>query len=205
MGGINAHFAMRAGSPRLTRKRVIVDAAVLVPEDSQQGLFPQRGIPNCLEHVCNQHVSQADIVVGVLVVCRFEGKAEIAGLDEAVMGQVPPSCVSQKLLKKLESVPEYIYAKTLQGEGLRKVVKVDFAGARGFFQTVINGGDVAVIQLVGDMAVGGGGVYEYAVRPSLAWQRGIPRIADRKLAGESGQGWKTAGSEATHDLVGVRE
>src|ERR1700757_240397 len=79
--GINAHFAMRAGSPRLTRKRVIVDAAVLVPEDSQQGLFPQRGIPNCLEYVCNQHVSQADIVVGVLVVCRFEGKAEIAGLD----------------------------------------------------------------------------------------------------------------------------
>jgi len=67
-GRIDANLTVRAGNLWLVGKRVIVDAAVLVPKDHEQSLLPLRRIAQRFVHVCNQDVSQADIVVGVLVV-----------------------------------------------------------------------------------------------------------------------------------------
>src|SRR5690348_5065419 len=86
---IDTDLNVRAWNLWLLGKRVIIDAAMLVPNDQQQSLPPLRRIAQRFVHVCNQHVSQADIVLRMLVVCALESIVEVAGLDETVIGQVP--------------------------------------------------------------------------------------------------------------------
>src|ERR1700734_3479074 len=127
-GGIDADLTVWAGNLWLLGKRVIVDAAVLVPKDHEQSLFPLRRIAQRFVYVCNEHISQADIVVGMLVICALEGKVEIAGLDETVIWQVPVPGVGKELVEKLKSVLEGISPKSLECEGLGNVVKIDVPG-----------------------------------------------------------------------------
>src|SRR4051794_15170460 len=74
---IDADLTVGAGNLWLLGKRVIKDAAVLVPKDREQSLLPLRRIAQRFVHVCNQHVSQADIVVRMLIVCALESKVEV--------------------------------------------------------------------------------------------------------------------------------
>jgi len=125
------HLAVRGRNPRLRWKCVVINAAVLIPKDHEQDLLPQRRISHGLVYVCNQHVPEANVVIRVLIVGLLESKVEIAGLDEAVVGQASVSRVFRKLVKEPEPVLELVHAKPLEGEGLRNVVKKDLPGAAG--------------------------------------------------------------------------
>ena len=124
---------------------MVIDAAMFIPNDQEQGLLPQWRVPHRFVYICDQHISEANVVIRVLIVRLFESEVEIAGFNEAVARDGPVSRVFRELMKEPESILECVHAKPLEGKGLRNVVKKDFPGAARVLQAMIDGVDIIVV------------------------------------------------------------
>ena len=122
-GRILVHESIRVNGR--FRRHVIVDAAVLVPEDDKQRRLPHSGIAKGVVDLGDQDVAQRDVVRRMLIVCLQAEEVEIARFDETVLRQ-PPGCAVERetLGEDLEVAPVFLLAQTRQHQALRHVVKI---------------------------------------------------------------------------------
>ena len=85
---------------RLRRQHVIVDAAMLVPDDDKQGRVPHRRMAQAFVHVGDEHVAERHVVRRMLIVGLEREEIEVSRLDERVRRQQARLAVAVKALAK---------------------------------------------------------------------------------------------------------
>ena len=133
---IDSDFTVRAGNV-VGRWHPVIETAVLVVQNHQQALFPERTVPQRFIYLRNQIFTQPYIVRRVLIVRLPMGKVNEARLNEGVGSQFSILYVLGKLVKLLEMTQ--CVTPVLQDDALGNVSVVHIPGQAGFEKGVEDG------------------------------------------------------------------
>ena len=205
--------AVEVGGVEGGGKNVVVDAAVFVVDDEQSGVGPEIGvIANAVVDVCDEVLTGADIVVGVLVgrieetVSVGRGMIFVVGLDEGVFGELVGVACGEEVGIGAEELGLLLEEVDNFEGGAGLVVVVELGGVAGGGEALVDTleFDADVEGVHADVSEGGAVVGEGAVAKGGARDRGEPAIEDGELGGEGvedGEIVGRVGAEVVDDAV----
>lgn len=195
------------------RRYVVVDAAVLVVDDEQRRVRPERGVgADGVVDSRDELLAGAHIVVGMLIVGDLFAAAVgcwvvgVVGLDEAVVGEGVLLAGGEEVGEGAEEGGLILEEVDDLHGGTCLVEVEELAGVVGGKRANVDGRDVLafVKDVHADLAEGGSVVSEGAVADGGAGDGREPAIKDGVLRCERGEDGEFVGREVVEDVVGVR-
>ena len=207
--GQRATDGVGAGDADIGRRDVVVEAAVLVVGDDEQCVVPLRARPQRLVDVLDQPLAVGDVVRRVVVVGGRAGEVEVAWLDDGERREeAPAGVVAEGGVVAAEGaaggVGDGAEAAVEEGggDGLEVDPVVEGVGGEGVKDGALRVAAEEVPLVVGDGAVGGGGVEEQPVGLRGPRDGGEPAVEHREGGGQRGEGREPRRGEPPHDGVG---